>query len=79
MRTDSTNLSGTALDAARSLVGERYGSQFLPDEPRFYGKQAKGAQEAHEAIRPAGEQFQDMDAAARELRPDVRRGDGSMN
>jgi DNA topoisomerase-1 len=64
MRTDSTNLSGTALEAARSLVGDRYGSQYLPEEPRFYGRQAKGAQEAHEAIRPAGEQFQDMDAAA---------------
>jgi DNA topoisomerase-1 len=69
MRTDSTNLSGTALEAARSLVGDRYGSQFLPDEPRFYGKQVKGAQEAHEAIRPAGEQFQDMDAAAQNFGP----------
>ncbi|MGI9666287.1 MAG: type I DNA topoisomerase [Acidimicrobiia bacterium] len=69
MRTDSTNLSGTALSAARSLVSDRYGSKFLPDEPRFYGKQAKGAQEAHEAIRPAGEQFQDMDTAATQFGP----------
>jgi DNA topoisomerase-1 len=59
MRTDSTNLSGTALSAARSLVAGRFGEQYLPDAPRFYGKKAKGAQEAHEAIRPAGEQFQD--------------------
>ncbi len=69
MRTDSTNLSATALEAARSLVGDRYGSEFLPGEARFYGKQAKGAQEAHEAIRPAGEQFQDMDAAAQNFGP----------
>jgi DNA topoisomerase-1 len=69
MRTDSTNLSGTALQAARSLVADRYGSQFLPDKPRFYGSQAKGAQEAHEAIRPAGERFQDMDRAAVQFGP----------
>ncbi len=64
MRTDSTNLSATAIDAARSLVADRYGSSFLPEAPRTYGKQAKGAQEAHEAIRPAGERFKDMDVAA---------------
>jgi len=69
MRTDSTNLSATALEAARSLVADRYGSEFLPGEARFYGKQAKGAQEAHEAIRPSGEQFQDMDAAAQNFGP----------
>jgi len=62
MRTDSTNLSGTALSAARSLVSGRFGEQYLPDAPRFYGKKAKGAQEAHEAIRPAGERFQDPKA-----------------
>ena len=64
MRTDSTDLSVTAVQAARSLVTDRYGSKFLPDKPRVYGKTTKGAQEAHEAIRPAGERFQDMDAAA---------------
>ncbi len=69
MRTDSTNLSATALDAARSLVADRYGSQFLPEKPRFYGTQAKGAQEAHEAIRPAGDRFQDMDRAAAQFGP----------
>ncbi len=62
MRTDSTNLSGTALSAARSLVAGRFGESYLPDTPRFYGKKAKGAQEAHEAIRPAGERFQDPKA-----------------
>lgn len=64
MRTDSTDLSPTALDAARSLVADKYGSQYLPSAPRTYGKKAKGAQEAHEAIRPAGERFQDIDAVA---------------
>ncbi|GMQ97987.1 MAG: type I DNA topoisomerase [Acidimicrobiia bacterium] len=69
MRTDSTDLSATALQAARSLVSDRYGSKFLPDKPRVYSKAAKGAQEAHEAIRPAGERFQDMDVAAGEFGP----------
>ncbi len=68
MRTDSTNLSQTAVTAARSLVSDRYGSSFLPDKPRVYGK-AKGAQEAHEAIRPAGDRFKDMDDAAKEFGP----------
>ncbi|MCB1246016.1 MAG: DNA topoisomerase I, partial [Acidimicrobiia bacterium] len=69
MRTDSTNLSATAVEAARSLVADRYGSKFVPSEPRVYGKAAKGAQEAHEAIRPAGDRFQDMDAAANHFGP----------
>ncbi|GMR02615.1 MAG: type I DNA topoisomerase [Acidimicrobiia bacterium] len=69
MRTDSTNLSATAVGAARSLVADRYGSKFLPGKPRVYGKAAKGAQEAHEAIRPAGDRFQDMDAAAQSFGP----------
>jgi DNA topoisomerase-1 len=69
MRTDSTNLSATAVSAARGLVADRYGASFLPNKPRVYGKQAKGAQEAHEAIRPAGERFQDMDAAAANFGP----------
>ena len=67
MRTDSTNLSATAVQAARSLVADRYGANFLPNKPRVYGKSAKGAQEAHEAIRPAGERFHDMDAVAGEF------------
>jgi DNA topoisomerase-1 len=69
MRTDSTNLSGTALAAARALVAGRYGEEYLPEKPRFYGKQAKGAQEAHEAIRPAGEHFQDPKAIAARFGP----------
>ncbi len=58
MRTDSTTLSGGAVDAARSQVRELYGAEYLPDVPRTYASKVKNAQEAHEAIRPAGEAFQ---------------------
>ncbi len=58
MRTDSTNLSQQAITAARDCIKSLYGAKYLPDEPRVYtGKKAKGAQEAHEAIRPAGTEF----------------------
>ncbi len=57
MRTDSTTLSGGAVDAARSQVRELYGAEYLPDTPRTYASKVKNAQEAHEAIRPAGESF----------------------
>ncbi|MEZ6095360.1 MAG: type I DNA topoisomerase [Pirellulaceae bacterium] len=57
MRTDSTTLSTEAVDAARQLVGSEYGSKFLPDSPRVYQSKVKNAQEAHEAIRPAGSPF----------------------
>ena len=57
MRTDSTTLSDTALQAARSMISQRYGKQFLPDAPRHYATKSKNAQEAHEAIRPAGDTF----------------------
>ncbi|MGH2906703.1 MAG: type I DNA topoisomerase, partial [Solirubrobacterales bacterium] len=57
MRTDSTTLSQTALKAARAQVQELYGGEYLPDAPRTYEGKAKNAQEAHEAIRPAGESF----------------------
>ena len=57
MRTDSTTLSGSAIGAARSQVAELYGSEYLPDAPRTYTSKVKNAQEAHEAIRPAGESF----------------------
>ena len=55
MRTDSTTLSETAVAAARDQVRELYGAEYLPDEPRTYACKVKNAQEAHEAIRPAGE------------------------
>ncbi|RHW26742.1 type I DNA topoisomerase [Nocardioides immobilis] len=57
MRTDSTTLSGGAIEAARSQVRELYGAEYLPDSPRTYTSKVKNAQEAHEAIRPAGESF----------------------
>jgi DNA topoisomerase-1 len=57
MRTDSTTLSDTALAAARSLIKELYGDEYLPEKPRRYANKVKNAQEAHEAIRPAGDSF----------------------
>ncbi|HEX7379708.1 MAG TPA: type I DNA topoisomerase [Pirellulales bacterium] len=54
MRTDSTNLAKAAIDAARDLVETQYGREYLPAQPRFYATKVKNAQEAHEAIRPAG-------------------------
>jgi DNA topoisomerase I len=57
MRTDSTNLSETALQAARAQARELYGDEFVPAEPRRYARKVKNAQEAHEAIRPAGDTF----------------------
>ncbi|HMN66918.1 MAG TPA: type I DNA topoisomerase [Bdellovibrionales bacterium] len=58
MRTDSTNLSTQAIGAARETIQKMYGKSYLPGEPRIYtGKKSKGAQEAHEAIRPAGKSF----------------------
>ena len=57
MRTDSTNLSDTALTAARTQARELYGDAYVPAEPRIYTRKVKNAQEAHEAIRPAGDTF----------------------
>ena len=57
MRTDSTTLSQEAIRAARSLVASHYGPEYLPEQPRYYQTKVKNAQEAHEAIRPAGSSF----------------------
>jgi DNA topoisomerase I len=57
MRTDSVTLSQTALHAARSQARELYGAEYVPDAPRTYSSKVKSAQEAHEAIRPAGDTF----------------------
>jgi DNA topoisomerase I len=54
MRTDSVHLSQQAIDAARSRIEKRYGREYLSPAPRQYTTRSKGAQEAHEAIRPAG-------------------------
>ncbi|MBO9522576.1 MAG: type I DNA topoisomerase [Nocardioidaceae bacterium] len=57
MRTDSTTLSETAITAARQQAQELYGAEYLPDAPRTYANKVKNAQEAHEAVRPAGDSF----------------------
>ncbi|KQO11204.1 DNA topoisomerase I [Agreia sp. Leaf244] len=57
MRTDSPSLSQQALNAARSQAKSLYGAETVPDKPRLYAGKGKNAQEAHEAIRPAGETF----------------------
>jgi DNA topoisomerase I len=70
MRTDSTTLSGQALDAARAQASALYGPEYVPAQPRRYERKVKNAQEAHEAIRPAGETFRTPDEAARSLSGD---------
>lgn len=70
MRTDSTTLSEQAIVAARSQIEELYGKEYVPDAPRSYDKKAKGAQEAHEAIRPAGESFRTPESVKAELDED---------
>lgn len=57
MRTDSTSLSSEAISGARTLIGNEFGKEYLPDQPRIYKTKVKNAQEAHEAIRPAGSDF----------------------
>jgi DNA topoisomerase-1 len=61
MRTDSTALSDQAVTAARSIVKQLYGADYLPSEPRRYANKVANAQEAHEAIRPAGSHFRTPD------------------
>src|SRR5688572_8810098 len=68
MRTDSTTLSDAALSAARQQARDLYGSEYVPDAPRRYEKKVKNAQEAHEAIRPAGDRFRTPAQVQGELR-----------
>ncbi|WP_449386266.1 type I DNA topoisomerase [Cellulomonas soli] len=70
MRTDSPVLSTQAIDAARRQAAELYGAEYVPANPRVYTSKAKGAQEAHEAIRPAGDHFRTPAQVARELSGD---------
>ncbi len=70
MRTDSTNLAKVAIDAARDLVRSQYGGEYLPDQPRVYQTKVKNAQEAHEAIRPAGHPFALPETLRNELNSD---------
>jgi DNA topoisomerase-1 len=67
MRTDSVNLSETAIAAARRQIVELYGERNVPPEPRRYTGKVKNAQEAHEAIRPAGDNFRTPGEVANEL------------
>jgi DNA topoisomerase-1 len=67
MRTDSTNLSSQAVTAARNQIRNLYGEQYLPDAPREYRSKVKNAQEAHEAIRPAGDRMRPLSEMHGEL------------
>jgi DNA topoisomerase-1 len=69
MRTDSTNVSAQAVQATRALIAQKYGHDFVPSEPRVFTKKAKGAQEAHEAIRPT-DVFREPERVRRHLTPD---------
>ncbi len=70
MRTDSTNLASVAIDAARKIISSQYGADYLPDAPRHYQTKVKNAQEAHEAIRPAGNPFPLPEDLRNRLSPD---------
>jgi DNA topoisomerase I len=67
MRTDSTTLADQAVRAARSQIARMYGDAYLPEAPRTYRSKVKNAQEAHEAIRPAGDRMRTADDLGREL------------
>ena len=69
MRTDSTNLSAAAVAAAKAEITERYGASAIEQNPRTWGKKAANAQEAHEAIRPAGDRFRRPEEVRNEVAP----------
>ncbi|MGE0324603.1 MAG: type I DNA topoisomerase [Polyangiaceae bacterium] len=70
MRTDSTTLSSAAINSARTQIEKMYGKDYLPSSPRVYKNKVKNAQEAHEAIRPAGDVFKLPEHVAREVDSD---------
>ena len=70
MRTDSTTLAAVAIESAREIISKQYGKEYLPDGPRVYQTKVKNAQEAHEAIRPAGHPFALPEALRNVLSPD---------
>ena len=72
MRTDSLNLAKEAVSAARAHIGEQYGERYLPSKPKYYASKSKGAQEAHEAIRPTRVDFP-PETAARYLTSDEQK------
>ncbi|HEY6627838.1 MAG TPA: type I DNA topoisomerase [Acidimicrobiia bacterium] len=73
MRTDSTALAESAVASARAQIAKLYGDEYLSPKPRVYSSQVKGAQEAHEAIRPAGEVFRTPEQVGAEVGPDEAR------
>jgi DNA topoisomerase-1 len=70
MRTDSTSLATVAVETAREIISNQYGNDYLPSAPRIYQTKVKNAQEAHEAIRPAGHPFALPEALRNVLSPD---------
>ena len=70
MRTDSVTLSGQALTQTRASIEATYGKEYLPEAPRSYRTKVKNAQEAHEAIRPAGSRITSVDEVRRATGPD---------
>ena len=72
MRTDSTNLAAAAVQQIRDFIGQRFGQAFVPAAPRTYKTKSKGAQEAHEAVRPTGV-TRDPESIKQNLSPDQHR------
>ena len=70
MRTDSTSLAAVAVESARQIIASQYGREYLPEQPRVYQTKVKNAQEAHEAIRPAGHPFDFPEALRGQISPD---------
>ncbi|WP_135849010.1 type I DNA topoisomerase [Serinibacter arcticus] len=70
MRTDSVTLSTEAVSAARRQAADLYGAEYVPEKPRVYANKSKNAQEAHEAIRPAGDHFRTPAQVAKALSGD---------
>jgi DNA topoisomerase-1 len=73
MRTDSVALSTEAIDASRRSIRELFGPEYVPPAPRQYQSRVKNAQEAHEAIRPAGDRWATPESLAANLGPDEAR------
>ncbi|MCB0330484.1 MAG: DNA topoisomerase I, partial [Bdellovibrionales bacterium] len=71
MRTDSTSLANEGIESARKIIRSDFGKEYLPEKPRTYQTKVKNAQEAHEAIRPAGEEFASIDEVRRKLGPEA--------
>ena len=71
MRTDSLQLSSEAIQAARNMIKSNFGEKYLPEKPNYYKSKVKNAQEAHEAIRPAGKAIKSAEEVERSLGKDA--------